>query len=835
MNENGKVNFIYSFVGKGSVTTEHDSEKGKAIKRNRVFLDVGNKLTCGVIDQHQSKEGIFIQGKRYQSVASILYACPNLVLDNIDEDADKVEIVVHNEPDFDCFVSAFLAEEIIKNKSFPNNGELLVDYAEEVDSGRMSVENGNISSAFAIACAIPEIIKQEKSEMSFQEQNKLTMEKGLELVRYIMNRLKSVNQGLKSLYSPIIFSAYIKNPFEKEIALLNNDYKEYLEDLKDHCEKKRIRLPEKKEVNPALIEVDALFWKETPRCILHKYWARGDKNSPSGTGYVFTFIPSNSEPVNELKLAKLRENGVVNLTQTNKVILSVDPKSNLCLKGLGAYLETAECEKEIQLGIEKFWRERSSKRFEDSWCDNLDPWFDGRSFDYTIVDSPREGSLLTIDEIKDKFIDYTKTKVTRSFNRFVLPFNFDYKRYKNIIGILDNHKNIELKASNTGDQNYFLDFINKYLFSNDNTNDVPVKNYVYKLKDIRIFDEIKQDLSGTLDSVLPYFGIKKVNISVFKYGMGIAYFDLEKSDTNTLITLDDILRFNRAISNVNKEGKYDILENIFSDEQKRTNNISERYFMIWNVLELHKDTVYKSEIEEMVYKVSNLLNWDDPYTKCTNEEKLNGERLCFIGEYATFGFSKNGGALILVDDDDLDKRTQRLINNFYEDYKDKYFNIFLISLQKRQAFVNIANCLAEYQNKRKQRYIRSLRELLLDFLAQGSFTQITNNELGMQFYNKWESIFECEKLYEEVKEQLEIIDDFYINRFNSRFQVISSIFFPAVTISTLYQIGFIKLDPLMTITKSGNGNLTLYWFSILVAILVLSFAMYFYWNYKGKK
>jgi hypothetical protein len=36
--------------------------------------------------------------------------------------------------------------------------------------------------------------------------------------------------------------------------------------------------------------------------------------------------------------------------------------------------------------------------------DNADPWYDGRAHSYTIVDSPRAGTVLTADEIESIFL-----------------------------------------------------------------------------------------------------------------------------------------------------------------------------------------------------------------------------------------------------------------------------------------------------------------------------------------------------------------------------------------------------------------------------------------------
>jgi hypothetical protein len=38
--------------------------------------------------------------------------------------------------------------------------------------------------------------------------------------------------------------------------------------------------------------------------------------------------------------------------------------------------------------------------------DNADPWYDGRAHGFTIVDSPRSGTLLTAEEIESIFLRF---------------------------------------------------------------------------------------------------------------------------------------------------------------------------------------------------------------------------------------------------------------------------------------------------------------------------------------------------------------------------------------------------------------------------------------------
>jgi len=71
------------------------------------------------------------------------------------------------------------------------------------------------------------------------------------------------------------------------------------------------------------------------------------------------------------------------------------------LKGLGDLLEKAEQEKRKALGSEIQGENRPG-------YNSPDPWYDGRSplHNYTIIDSPRMGTVLQMIEIQKIVSDY---------------------------------------------------------------------------------------------------------------------------------------------------------------------------------------------------------------------------------------------------------------------------------------------------------------------------------------------------------------------------------------------------------------------------------------------
>lgn len=79
----------------------------------------------------------------------------------------------------------------------------------------------------------------------------------------------------------------------------------------------------------------------------------------------------------------------------HRIVISFAPAFPNALKGLGRALEEREREKRERLDQ----RREGPPRYPD--VDNNDPWYDGRSpaHAYTIVDSPRQGTVLDLAEV----------------------------------------------------------------------------------------------------------------------------------------------------------------------------------------------------------------------------------------------------------------------------------------------------------------------------------------------------------------------------------------------------------------------------------------------------
>jgi hypothetical protein len=78
---------------------------------------------------------------------------------------------------------------------------------------------------------------------------------------------------------------------------------------------------------------------------------------------------------------------------------------------LGTRLEQVEHDRRISIGgtDEREFHQLTGERLPNRpGYDNPDPWYDGRAHDYTIIDSPRCGTVLTAEEIEQELLDFGK-------------------------------------------------------------------------------------------------------------------------------------------------------------------------------------------------------------------------------------------------------------------------------------------------------------------------------------------------------------------------------------------------------------------------------------------
>jgi len=369
MKELEMTDIKFSFIPMGSVA----GTKEYPVKKNLIYLDVGNDIRTGVLDHHQTQTE-----NKYECAAQIIVDKPNLIFGSCNFNPDtteSVEIVLHEDPDFDCCASAYLASEVIKGKP-PTGASLLAKYTADVDAGRKTL---NVKQYLTPYAAVLFLNYHLKNSTESTATDKLIVEETVKL-------MKKLTESMASGIDPDSTESldWSKQPLLEIKNYINEDREKYLRDINDRGRKKKVEImkfPVFRKDMSGTEEIDGLFIND-PESIMFKYWARGDSiNSPDEKGFALT---------------------IVTYSDSRRTVIATDPNKPYFLPFLGQVLEIEEVTarrklhgKDSRLFDDEGYRRKNRYHF------NPDPWYDGRGHDYTIVDSPNSGSVLSGEKIRE--------------------------------------------------------------------------------------------------------------------------------------------------------------------------------------------------------------------------------------------------------------------------------------------------------------------------------------------------------------------------------------------------------------------------------------------------
>ena len=225
------------------------------------------------------------------------------------------------------------------------------------------------------------------------------MKQGLEVIEYAYEQLS------KRELSPLDVNAFLTPGLfskrdEEDLLLDIERYHAKLRDPKTKARSTMLRISGTfggtREV-PAISVRNVQNSDDSARVIHFKDWARGDFERADPEGYIFLCVYST------ISGADCR----------GRCILSVKPDQRVFLKGLGAALEVAEVEKRRALysADDRLHDSRGEILPARPGYENPDPWYDGRRHGYTIIDSPRSGSVLTADEIEAVTLEFCQSEL----------------------------------------------------------------------------------------------------------------------------------------------------------------------------------------------------------------------------------------------------------------------------------------------------------------------------------------------------------------------------------------------------------------------------------------
>lgn len=339
-------------------------DHGKTVspEPGRLYVDLGNSGEPGIIDHHHLECGP-------QCSAAAIAAEPQRVLSHLlgplNEEYYRgrafartsitFQFTTHREPDWDGAASFYLVDYMIREGTLPppEVTKALAEATAIIDQGKARIES-QVVRPFLLYLMLSNRLR-DWGELLIR---------GRDLIALVIEgagRNIRAADFLQPWQPPAGYAALA--------ADLEADHGRFEDDLRNSAGTFEIHVPMKNKVSePA----KALYFRRPPESVLFKYWAR-EIEKPA-----VLIVPWASA-----------EGSI------NRVVISIDPHSSWHLPELGYELEKEETRKRVEAGLPR----GGAPRFGDGYCDNEDPWYDGRGHDFTIVDSPARGTVLTYDEI----------------------------------------------------------------------------------------------------------------------------------------------------------------------------------------------------------------------------------------------------------------------------------------------------------------------------------------------------------------------------------------------------------------------------------------------------
>lgn len=419
------VSWRYSFLPAGCLVER---------MTDAVFIDVGGRLEAGVIDHHHANAA-----KR--SSARLVVEHPGFVHEHLVAPwiaADRLTrvrgrswaptIVMHTSPDFDAIVSTCLVQSLVEHGEFPAGHEALLDYADSVDMGGekpslpekahelypLILMLQNTPSAHecgdTASVTLEElgrkvgVLQEDGNSQLSMEKNELVLRVGLHLVQsWLAGQGKNGGKQDKQL---------VGSPVAERLAeSLHRDVDRFKNAQSRYQRLGPVAVASSPSHEPVSLEAAVLRACECEalQCTCDPVPIACDK--------IYMRLGLAAEAIASTPLTVIekpwRSTAGGEASRHRWWIISIDPQADASvveasLEGLGASLEWAEQDRREALGVTETSRRFGVARYAE-YPGVADPWYDGRGHQYTIVDSPRNRSVLTCEEVvrilKEKFWD----------------------------------------------------------------------------------------------------------------------------------------------------------------------------------------------------------------------------------------------------------------------------------------------------------------------------------------------------------------------------------------------------------------------------------------------
>lgn len=360
-----------------------------------IWIDVGNSIDVGIFDHHTT-------GSTYDGTAQLIISRIDLLRDTVKGiTRDKViTIHMHNCPDFDAIISAYLVCEYINNgedyfvdKYDSEKGKYrgLVDYATRIDAGKdKCVTKMTLYALMYWMYELP--IGQENVHL-------WGVNKGFEwinLAKKELDKKEDLDLACHELPPPEDSETYnaIKN-------LCSDIERKYKEDVDNNILEKDVKLKVYRK-DGGVETVSAYIWHRPPLSEAEYILAREQ-------GAVLTFVPHEDDNKKGVRVS-INLDKVLHGTYTLKALAEIYEQKEQIYEN-EQFKHNGELIRDYSTRRER--NNKNSRFAEAPFGHTSDPWFFSEKED--MIDSPgNRGSQLSWDEMREILYNYTSL-IKKSF------------------------------------------------------------------------------------------------------------------------------------------------------------------------------------------------------------------------------------------------------------------------------------------------------------------------------------------------------------------------------------------------------------------------------------
>jgi len=220
-------------------------------------------------------------------------------------------------------------------------------------------------------------------------------------------------------------------------------------------------------------------------------------------------------------------------------------------------------------------------------------------------------------------------------------------------------------------------------------------------------------------------------------------------------------------------------------------------------------------ITALLYRIRNFFPAHREIAPSPEDSRLDHPSLLSYADKMWFVFAQEGGAFVAFNAPRTDFFRRELPNHL----RDQYSLLFLLALHQKFALMSLSQDVSEHWLKgdfeERLRSFERIRNDILDFTARGYFVQVMQRDHHHRVYRKWQEIFQLERLYREVSDEVREMHEYLLSEQTRRLEQRVNILSTYIAIPALIT-SFLSIN-LFGITAKAEG--LPFWLALAIFML----------------